>query len=91
MREWYDFQQLPRYKALSAAEAEAKFTRRNKTIDYSHLFRKGDDDENEDPEQEKLKLHGAKKYQGWTISEMGERIDSHESSSDDVDSVFWLC
>ncbi|VVD00911.1 unnamed protein product, partial [Leptidea sinapis] len=67
LQEWYNFQPIQRYKALSAEEAEQEFGRRNKVINYfSLMFRKrmrGDDatDDGEDPDEKKTKGSKAKK------------------------------
>ncbi|CAH0722973.1 unnamed protein product, partial [Brenthis ino] len=86
LQEWYNFQPIQRYKALSAEEAEQEFGRRNKVINYfSLMFRKrmrGDDaaDDGEDPDEKKTKNSKAKK--DLKISEMDEWIDSDDESSD---------
>lgn len=86
LQEWYNFQPIQRYKALSAEEAEQEFGRRNKVINYfSLMFRKrmrGDDatDDGDDPDEKKTKNSKAKK--DLKISEMDEWIDSDDESSD---------
>ncbi|XP_048005263.1 general transcription factor IIF subunit 1 isoform X2 [Leguminivora glycinivorella] len=85
LQEWYNFQPIQRYKALSAEEAEQEFGRRNKVINYfSLMFRKrmrGDDaaDDGEDPDDKKTK--GAKAKKELKISDMDEWIDSDDDSS----------
>lgn len=83
LSEWYNFQPIQRYKALSAEEAEAEFGRRSKVMNFFSLMLrkrlKGDEDEAEDPEE--TKLPGAKKGQELKISEMDEWMDSDESDS----------
>ncbi|KPJ17834.1 General transcription factor IIF subunit 1 [Papilio machaon] len=65
--EWYNFQPIQRYKALSAEEAEQEFGRRNKVINYfSLMFRKrmrGEEgaDDADDPDEKKPKGAKAKK------------------------------
>uniref|UniRef100_A0A1E1WV87 Transcription initiation factor IIF subunit alpha n=1 Tax=Pectinophora gossypiella TaxID=13191 RepID=A0A1E1WV87_PECGO len=67
LQEWYNFQPIQRYKALSAEEAEQEFGRRNKVMNYfSLMFRKrmrGDDiaDGEDDPDEKKPKGSKAKK------------------------------
>lgn len=92
LHEWYNFQPIQRYKALSAEEAEAEFGRRKKVMNYfSLMFRKrmkGDEETPEDQEEAKLKKGGAGggKSKDLKISDMDEWIDSDEqSSSDDED------
>lgn len=85
LQEWYNFQPIQRYKALSAEEAEQEFGRRNKVINYfSLMFRKrmrGDDaaDEADDPDDKKTK--GTKAKKELKISDMDEWIDSDDDSS----------
>ncbi|XP_045505072.1 general transcription factor IIF subunit 1 isoform X2 [Colias croceus] len=84
LQEWYNFQPIQRYKALSAEEAEQEFGRRNKVINYfSLMFRKrmrGDDAaDEEDPDEKKTKTSKAKKE--LKISDMDEWIDSDDDSS----------
>ncbi|XP_013148461.1 PREDICTED: general transcription factor IIF subunit 1 [Papilio polytes] len=85
--EWYNFQPIQRYKALSAEEAEQEFGRRNKVINYfSLMFRKrmrGEDgaDDGDDPDEKKPK--GAKAKKELKISEMDEWMASDDDSDDD--------
>ncbi|KAI8430365.1 hypothetical protein MSG28_000659 [Choristoneura fumiferana] len=85
LQEWYNFQPIQRYKALSAEEAEQEFGRRNKVINYfSLMFRKrmrGDDapDDADDPDEKKPK--GSKAKNDLKISDMDEWIDSEDDSS----------
>ncbi|XP_068628637.1 general transcription factor IIF subunit 1 [Battus philenor] len=86
LQEWYNFQPIQRYKALSAEEAEQEFGRRNKVINYfSLMFRKrmrGEDgvDDGEDPDEKKPK--GSKAKKDLKISDMDEWIDSDDDSDD---------
>ncbi|KAL4707137.1 hypothetical protein ACJJTC_018872 [Scirpophaga incertulas] len=86
LQEWYNFQPIQRYKALSAEEAEQEFGRRNKVMNYfSLMFRKrmrGDDgpDDAEDPDEKKTK--GSKAKKDLKISELDEWINSDDDSSD---------
>lgn len=87
LNEWYNFQPIQRYKSLSAEEAEQEFGRRKKVMNYFTLMLrkrlKGDDDEEADPEEIKVK-GGGKKGKELKISEMDEWIDTEdESDSDD--------
>lgn len=65
LNEWYNFQPIQRYKALSAEEAEQEFGRRKKVLNYFSLMLrkrlKGDDDDKEDPDEAKLKKGKGKK------------------------------
>ncbi|XP_075980251.1 transcription factor IIFalpha isoform X2 [Anticarsia gemmatalis] len=85
LQEWYNFQPIQRYKALSAEEAEQEFGRRNKVVNYfSLMIRKrmrGDDaaDDVEDPDEKKPK--GTKAKKDLKISDMDEWIDSDDDSS----------
>ncbi|XP_047037736.1 general transcription factor IIF subunit 1 isoform X1 [Helicoverpa zea] len=85
LQEWYNFQPIQRYKALSAEEADEEFGRRNKVLNYfSLMFRKrmrGDDaaDDADDPDEKKPK--GAKAKKDLKLSEMDEWIDSDDDSS----------
>lgn len=85
LNEWYNFQPIHRYKALSAEEAEQEFGRRNRVMNYFSLMLrkrlKGDDDDGEDPEEAKLKLAGgSKKGKELKISDMDEWMESDEES-----------
>ncbi|XP_045760725.1 general transcription factor IIF subunit 1 isoform X2 [Maniola jurtina] len=86
LQEWYNFQPIQRYKALSAEEAEQEFGRRNKVINYfSLMLRKrmcgdGAADDVDDPDEKKTK--GSKAKKDLKISEMDEWIDSDDDSSD---------
>lgn len=72
LHEWYNFQPVQRYKALSAEEAEEEFGRRNKVMNFFSLMMrnrmKGEEDGQEDPEEVKLKLSG-KKGKDFKISD----------------------
>lgn len=91
LNEWYNFQPIQRYKALSAEEAEHEFGRRKKVMNYFSLMlrkrMKGDEEEVIDPDEAKANKMGAKKSsKELKISDMDEWIDSDEdSSSEDED------
>lgn len=91
LNEWYNFQPIQRYKALSAEEAEHEFGRRKKVMNFFSLMLrkrlKGDDDEPEDPEETKLKKAAGKgKGKELKISDMDEWMESDdESDSDEED------
>lgn len=91
LNEWYNFQPIQRYKALSAEEAEHEFGRRKKVMNFFSLMLrkrlKGDEDEPEDPEEAKLKKAAGKKGKELKISDMDEWMESSEdeSNSDDED------
>ncbi|XP_046412368.1 general transcription factor IIF subunit 1 isoform X1 [Neodiprion virginianus] len=92
LHEWYNFQPIQRYKALSAEEAEQEFSRRNRVINYFSLMmrkrmRNDDEGAEDDPELSeggKGKKLG-KKEKELKISEMDEWMDSDDddSSSDE--------
>ncbi|KAI5635855.1 transcription initiation factor IIF, alpha subunit (TFIIF-alpha) domain-containing protein [Phthorimaea operculella] len=88
LQEWYNFQPIQRYKALSAEEAEQEFGRRNKVMNFfSLMFRKrmrGDEAaDDDDPDEKKTK--GGKAKKDLKISDMDEWIDSEDDSDDDSD------
>lgn len=89
LHEWYNFQPIQRYKALSAEEAEQEFGRRKKVMNYfSLMFRKrmkGEDDATEDQEETKGKKGGGGKAKDLKISDMDDWIDSDDMSSSDED------
>lgn len=72
LNEWYNFQPMQRYKALTAEEAEEEFERRHKRLNYFSLMTrkrlKGDEEGQEDPEEAKMKLTG-KKAKEFKISD----------------------
>ncbi|XP_011862981.1 PREDICTED: general transcription factor IIF subunit 1 isoform X1 [Vollenhovia emeryi] len=87
LHEWYNFQPIQRYKALSAEEAEQEFSRRNKVMNYFSLMlrkrlRNDEDggDEEELVEVGKGKKPG-KKEKELKISEMDEWMDSDDDES----------
>lgn len=88
LNEWYNFQPIQRYKSLSAEEAEQEFGRRKKVMNYFTLMLrkrlKGDEEEEKDPEEVKVK-GGGKKSKDFKISEIDEWIDSEEESDSDSD------
>ncbi|KAK9700495.1 Transcription initiation factor IIF, alpha subunit (TFIIF-alpha) [Popillia japonica] len=88
LHEWYKFQPIQRYKALSAEEAEQEFSKRNKHLNYfSLMLRKrlrGDEDgEQEEGETGKPKKGGKSKE--LKISEMDEWMDSSEDDSSEAE------
>ncbi|EDV93809.1 general transcription factor IIF subunit 1 [Drosophila grimshawi] len=88
LTEWYNFQPIQRYKSLSAEEAEQEFGRRKKVLNYfSLMLRKrlrGDEEEEQDPEEVKLLKAATKKSKELKITDMDEWIDSEdESESED--------
>ncbi|EDW81630.1 uncharacterized protein Dwil_GK12178 [Drosophila willistoni] len=88
LNEWYNFQPIQRYKSLSAEEAEQEFGRRKKVMNYfSLMLRKrlrGDEEEEQDPEETKLIKAATKKSKELKITDMDEWIDSEdESDSED--------
>uniref|UniRef100_A0A2M4AFP7 Transcription initiation factor IIF subunit alpha n=1 Tax=Anopheles triannulatus TaxID=58253 RepID=A0A2M4AFP7_9DIPT len=90
LNEWYNFQPINRYKALSAEEAEQEYGRRKRTMNYfSLMFRKrlkkGEDNEGEEQEETKGKKGEGGKSKDLKISDMDEWIDSDDVSSSDDD------
>ena len=91
LHEWYNFQPIQRYKALSAEEAEQEFSRRNKVMNYFSLMlrkRLRNDEEGADDEEMieggKGKKPG-KKEKELKISEMDEWMDSDDDDSNSND------
>lgn len=88
VNEWYNFQPIHRYKALSAEEAEQEFSRRKKVLNFFSLMLrkrlKGDEEEEMDPEEAKAKSKTSKKGD-LKISEMDEWVDSDDISEADSD------
>lgn len=87
LTEWYNFQPIQRYKALSAEEAEQEFGRRNKVMNYFSLMlrkrlKKDEDIDGEEDEEIKPKK-GGRKSNDLKISEMDDWVDSDEDDSDD--------
>lgn len=88
LHEWYNFQPIQRYKALSAEEAEQEFSRRNKVMNFfSLMLRKrlridedGGDDDGELVEGGRSKKP-IKKEKELKISEMDEWMDSDDDDS----------
>jgi len=87
LQEWYNFQPIQRYKAMTAEEAEEEFGRRRKCVNLWSMkmrmkLKNKDDEEPEDPEETKAakgsKGGDKKKLQ---ISEMDEWMDSDDMSS----------
>ncbi|KYB25152.1 general transcription factor IIF subunit 1 isoform X1 [Tribolium castaneum] len=81
LHEWYKFQPIQRYKALTAEEAEQEFNKRNKHLNYFSLMLrkrlKGEDDTELDEGEEKGKKN-AKKSKELKISDMDEWMDSSD-------------
>ncbi|KAG7202312.1 hypothetical protein KM043_018644 [Ampulex compressa] len=87
LHEWYNFQPIQRYKALSAEEAEQEFSRRNKVMNYfSLMLRKRLRNDEEGGDEEELVEAGkgkrpGKKEKELKISEMDEWMDSDDDDS----------
>lgn len=85
LNEWYNFQPIQRYKALTAEEAEEEFGRRKKCVNMWTMkmrmkLKNKDEEEPEDPEDKPIK--GAKSdKKNLQISEMDEWMDSADDSS----------
>ncbi|CAH0772597.1 unnamed protein product [Bemisia tabaci] len=87
IQEWYNFQPIQRYKALSVEEAEQEFGRRNKVINYFSLMlrkrlRNEEDGDLEEEEEKKKTGKSKKKEKDLKISEMDEWMDSDEDDSE---------
>lgn len=84
LHEWYKFQSIQRYKALSAEEAEMEFNKRNKHLNYFSLMLrkrlKGEDDTELDDDGEKAKKT-TKKDKELKISDMDEWMASSDNDS----------
>ncbi|XP_022919551.2 general transcription factor IIF subunit 1 [Onthophagus taurus] len=81
--EWYKFQPIQRYKALSAEEAELEFSKRNKHLNYFSLMlrkRLKGDEEGLDEEEKTAKTKKGKS-KDLKISEIDEWMDSSEDES----------
>ncbi|CAK9832922.1 General transcription factor IIF subunit 1 [Anthophora retusa] len=93
LHEWYNFQPIQRYKALSAEEAEQEFSRRNKVMNYfSLMLRKRLRNDEEGADDEELIDGGkskkpSKKEKDLKISEMDEWMDSDDDSLSNEDEV----
>lgn len=87
LNEWYNFQPIQRYKALTAEEAEEEYGRRKKCVNMWSMkmrmkLKNKDEEEPEDPEDKPIKgAKGDKK--NLMISEMEEWMDSDDMSSSD--------
>ncbi|XP_053601870.1 general transcription factor IIF subunit 1 isoform X2 [Plodia interpunctella] len=85
LQEWYNFQPIQRYKALSAEEAEQEFGRRNKVMNYfSLMFRKRmrGDEAADDADEDSDKKTKGKAKKDLKISDMDELMESGDDSSD---------
>ncbi|CAH1174123.1 unnamed protein product [Phaedon cochleariae] len=80
LHEWYKFQPIQRYKALSAEEAELEFNKRNKQTNYFSLMLrkrlKGEEDTEVEEGEEKTKKK--KKEKELKISDMDEWMESSD-------------
>ncbi|XP_016845194.2 general transcription factor IIF subunit 1-like [Nasonia vitripennis] len=91
LKEWYNFQPVQRYNALSAEEAEMEFNQRNKVMNYfSVMMRKRlRNDEENDEDSEMLKTEKGKKTgkdsKVLKISEMDDWMDSDDDDDSDSD------
>lgn len=87
LHEWYNFQPIQRYKALSAEEAEQEFSRRNKVMNYfSLMLRKrlrNDEDGGDDEElvESGKSKRPSKKEKELKISEMDDWMDSDDDET----------
>ncbi|CAG9861056.1 unnamed protein product [Phyllotreta striolata] len=89
LKEWYKFQPIQRYKALSAEEAELEFSKRNKHLNFFSLMLrkrlKGEEDAELDEGEEKSKKSTSKKDKELKISEMDDWMDSSDDDSSDAE------
>lgn len=87
LHEWYNFQPIQRYKALSAEEAEQEFSRRNKVMNYfSLMLRKRLRNDEDGGDDEELVEGGkvkrpSKKEKELKISELDEWMESDDDDS----------
>lgn len=86
MNEWYNFQPIQRYKALTAEEAEEEFGRRKKCVNLWSMkmrmkLKHKDEEEVEDPEDKAVKGSKGGDKKKLMISEMDEWMDSDDMSS----------
>ncbi|KOX77418.1 General transcription factor IIF subunit 1, partial [Melipona quadrifasciata] len=87
LHEWYNFQPIQRYKALSAEEAEQEFSRRNKVMNYFSLMLRKRLRNDEDGADDEEMIEGGKgkkpnkKEKDLKISEMDEWMDSDDDDS----------
>lgn len=87
LNEWYNFQPIQRYKALTAEEAEEEFGRRRKCVNMwtmkmrMKLKNKDDEEPEVDPEETKAVKSGKGEKKKLQISEMDEWMDSDDMSS----------
>lgn len=82
--EWYNFQYVQRYKALSAEEAEEEFSKRDKIMNYFSVMvkkrLKNDEDAEEEGEKNEEKKPSGSKSSELKISDMDEWPDSSDGS-----------
>lgn len=86
LHEWYNFQPIQRYKALTAEEAEEEFGRRKKCVNLWSMkmrmkLKNKDEEEIEDPEEKAVKGSKGGDKKKLMISEMDEWMDSDDMSS----------
>ncbi|XP_023012958.1 transcription factor IIFalpha [Leptinotarsa decemlineata] len=85
LHEWYKFQPIQRYKALSAEEAEMEFNKRNKHLNFFSLMLrkrlKGEEEADLDEGEEKSKKTSSKKEKELKISDMDEWMESSNDES----------
>ncbi|KAF5301162.1 hypothetical protein FQA39_LY10840 [Lamprigera yunnana] len=88
LHEWYKFQPIQRYKALSAEEAEQEFSKRNKHLNFFSLMlrkRLKGDEETELEDGEETKKNSGKKTKDLKISDMDEWMDTSDDNSSEGD------
>lgn len=89
LNEWYNFQPIQRYKALTAEEAEEEFGRRKKCVNMwtmkmrLKLKNKDEEEPEMDPDETKAAKGSKSDKKKLQISEMDEWMDSDDISSSD--------
>lgn len=88
LNEWYNFQPIQRYKALTAEEAEEEYGRRKKCVNMWSMkmrmkLKNKDEEEPEDPEDKAISKGAKGDKKNLMISEMDEWMDSDDQSSSD--------
>ncbi|KAL5016646.1 hypothetical protein ScPMuIL_006235 [Solemya velum] len=87
IEEWYNFQNIPKYKYLNSDEAEEEFTRRDKTLNmFSIMLKKrinkgGEEDKDLDLEEGEKKTKKKGKEKDFKLTDM----DDWAEKSDDED------
>ncbi|XP_065222627.1 general transcription factor IIF subunit 1 [Planococcus citri] len=88
--EWYNFQPVQRFKALSAEEAEQEFGKRNRSLNYFSLMmrkkcRKDEDDEIDEEGSSKKNKGRGRDFKISDIDDWVESDDDDDNDSEDDD------